>query len=166
MTEPRNLEYTPTSLQKGDRVRMVKDPDRAGTVYAIGPLGDEISVRWDDVPTPVGLDHVTPDELVEIEGYPLHEKLQAAHGQAQTLSMFLDWLGTQGFQLAELKAFYRQREIAMADWDEYGITGELWPVLQKHEDLIGGFLGISPVGLSAEKDLMYRRLTTKEATNG
>lgn len=157
-----------TELQRGDRVRPKgdTDPARLGTVYAveIEETPGKVEVRWDGSEKRQA---VEPHLIEQVEGYPLHDKLQANRAHAQTISAFLDWLGDQGLQLAEMKAYRNDHEVPMAEWDERGITGSLWPAMRKPESLIGGFLGISPEGLSAEKDLMYRRLIEiKEAQSG
>lgn len=144
-----------TELQRGDRVRPKgdTDPTRLGTVYAveIEETPGKVEVRWDGSEKRQA---VEPHLIEQVEGYPLHDKLQANGREAEAVGWFLDWLDTQPQGICD-----------PPDPESHGVIR--YPTMRSKESLIGGFLRISPEGLSAEKDLMYRRLIEmKEAQSG
>lgn len=78
--------------------------------------------------------------------YPLHDKLSERRDEADTVAAFLDWLDTQ------------PQSICDPDPRADGNGIIRYPTMRSKESLIGGYLGIDPAELSAEKDAMYREL--------
>jgi hypothetical protein len=69
--------------------------------------------------------------------YPEHEKLKTHQAEASILGRFIDFIGEQGWELAE---FHKDEQ--------------LWPICKRPDEIIGLFLDIDPKKLEAEKRAM------------
>jgi hypothetical protein len=77
-----------------------------------------------------------------VSEYPEHDKLKANSDKTYVLSEFIDWLSGEDIEFCEMD----------------GRNDCYWPTRRTPEALIGGFLGIDPKKLNAEKEAMLQAM--------